>query len=70
MIHWMVPKRKFLSRNRMFVSVWNEGKKKDSLNGPWMVCRNGENVTTAMVKELKKPFADRPDIRIGIVQAN
>jgi hypothetical protein len=65
----MWRKRKFLSVGRTFVSVWNQGKGRDSPDGPWMVCENGE-IRKDGVKELSTPFPDRPDIRIGIVLVN
>ena len=66
MSYRMWRKRKHLSQGRCFVSVWNQGKGRDSPDGPWMVCENGE-ISKNRVKELPTPFPDRPDIRIGIL---
>ena len=60
-------KRRHFSMNGITViSVWNQGKGRES-KLPWTVFRNGEE-TTDSVRELATPFADRPDIRIGIVE--
>jgi hypothetical protein len=62
----MRRKRRFYSLDsRIVVSVWNHGKKRESHN-PWTVFHDGSEKTSA-VQELSRPFADRPDIRIGIV---
>jgi hypothetical protein len=50
---------------RTVVSVWNQGKGKEA-HLPWTVFHAGEERTDA-VRELSRPFGDRPDIRIGIV---
>lgn len=59
-------KRKFYSRNgRTVVSVWNKGKGKESWL-PWTVFHDGEE-RTDRVQTLGKPFSERPDIMIGVV---
>lgn len=62
----MWRKRKYLSEGRWMVSVWNQGKGVDSPAGPWMACHKG-SIRTERVKEIPRPFLDRPDIRIGIL---
>jgi very-short-patch-repair endonuclease len=63
----MREKRRYYSRGgKAVLSVWNRGKGKESAL-PWTVFHDGEE-RTETVKELPTPFADRPDIRIGVVQ--
>jgi len=66
----MWRKRKYLSLgNRTVISVWNEGSRCDSPNGPWMVCHDGLQ-RTDVVKELHVNGGickSRPDLRIGIL---
>jgi len=65
----MREKRRFYSLDsKIVVSVWNQGKGSESHN-PWTVFHNGSEKTYA-VRELSRPFNDRPDIRIGIVDVN
>lgn len=59
-------KKRAFSKGRTIVSVWS----KDKIRGhepmnPWQIFQNCEDVT-ALVKEIKSPIKDRPDIRIGI----
>jgi len=64
--HEMKKKRRFYSRSaRTVISVWNKGKGKESWL-PWTVFHDGEE-RTDRVQELDTPFADRPDIRIGVL---
>jgi hypothetical protein len=61
----MREKRRYFSRNgRTVVSVWNQGRGKESWL-PWTVFRDGEEVTES-VQEIENPIPERPDIRIGI----
>ncbi len=63
----MKEKRQFYSQNgRTVVSVWNKGRGKESWL-PWTAFHDGEEWTDR-VHELEVPFAERPDIRIGIVE--
>ena len=63
----MREKRRFCSRDgRTVVSVWNKGRGKESWL-PWTVFHDGEERTDRVV-EIEAPFADRPDIRIGLVE--
>lgn len=60
-------KRAALSSNgRTVISVWNrwEGTIRGETKLPWVAFHNGQNVTQK-IKEIKNPFAERPDIRIG-----
>jgi hypothetical protein len=50
---------------RTVISVWNQGKGRDA-SQPWTVFHDGRERTEA-VRELPRPFSDRPDIRIGVV---
>ena len=50
---------------RTVLSVWNQGRGKESYL-PWTVFHDGAERTDT-VRELPRPFSDRPDIRIGIV---
>ena len=62
----MREKRRFYSRDgRTVVSVWNKGRGKESWL-PWTVFHDGEE-RTDRVREIEAPFAERPDIRIGLV---
>jgi hypothetical protein len=62
----MREKRRYYSLGgRTVVSVWNQGKGKEA-HLPWTVFRDGAERTDA-VRELPRPFADRPDIRIGVL---
>ena len=58
-------RRRYSLHGRTVVSVWNQGKGKESYL-PWTVFHDGEERTEG-VKELPTPFSDRPDIQIGIV---
>ena len=61
----MREKRRFYSlKGRTVLSVWNKGRGKESWL-PWTVFYDGEEMTD-QVRELRTPFAERPDIRIGI----
>lgn len=63
----MREKRRFYSRHgRTVVSVWNKGRGKESWL-PWTVFHDGEE-RTDRVREIEAPFAERPDIRIGLVE--
>jgi hypothetical protein len=63
----MREKRRFCSRDgRTVVSVWNKGRGKESWL-PWTVFHDGEE-RTDRVREIEAPFAERPDIRIGLVE--
>lgn len=65
----MREKRRFYSGNgRTVLSVWNQGRGKES-HLPWNVFHDQEEGTDA-VQELPRPFSDRPDIRIGIVDVS
>lgn len=62
----MREKRRFYSRNgRTVASVWNQGRGKESWL-PWTVFHDGEEWTDR-VQEIETPFAERPDIRIGVL---
>lgn len=62
----MKEKRKYLSAGgRTVLSVWNQGRGAES-NTPWTVFHDGVD-QTSRVRELDAAFAERPDIRIGIV---
>lgn len=62
----MKAKRKHYSLSgRTVLSVWNQGKGRDA-SQPWTVFHDGIERTQA-VRELPRPFGNRPDIRIGIV---
>jgi hypothetical protein len=62
----MKEKRRYYSTNgRIVISVWNQGKGNES-HTPWTIFHDGAERTGA-VQELPRPFTDRPDIRIGIV---
>jgi hypothetical protein len=63
----MREKRRYCSlEGRTVLSVWNRGRGKESWL-PWTVFHDGEE-WTERVREIEAPFADRPDIRIGLVQ--
>jgi hypothetical protein len=63
----MRKKRGYYSREgRTVISVWNQGKRPGEAPLPWTVYHNGTERTSA-VRELRRPFRDRPDIRIGVV---
>lgn len=63
----MREKRRFCSQDgRTVVSVWNKGRGKESWL-PWTVFHDGEEQTDR-VREIKAPFTERPDIRIGLVE--
>jgi len=65
----MREKRRFYSQGgRTVVSVWNQGKGKEAWL-PWTVFHDGEEQTDR-VQEMERPFAERPDIRIGILAAS
>lgn len=62
----MKEKRRIYSQEgRTVVSVWNQGKGRESWL-PWTVFHNGEEQTDR-VQDLVKPFEERPDIRVGIL---
>jgi hypothetical protein len=62
----MKKKRRFYSQGgRTVISVWNKGKGKES-KLPWTVFHDGEE-KTEKVQVVSKPFMDRPDICIGVV---
>jgi hypothetical protein len=64
--HEMRKKRRHYSfGGRAVISVWNQGRGKES-NLPWTVFHDGVERTDA-VRELPRPFIDRPDIRVGTV---
>jgi hypothetical protein len=50
---------------RTVISVWNQGRGKESYI-PWTVFHDGAERTDA-VRELARPFSDRPDIRVAIL---
>lgn len=63
----MRKKREFYSRNgRTVVSVWNKGKGREA-ELPWTLFHDGKDRTTEQIKEIQRPFRERPDIRIGIL---
>jgi hypothetical protein len=63
----MREKRRFYSQGgRTVVSVWNQGKGKEAWL-PWTVFHNGEEWTDR-VQEIERPFVERPDIRVGILE--
>lgn len=63
-------KRKYLSQNKKtLISVWNQYFYDREPKIPWCVFHNGQN-TTENINELPTPFNDRPDIRVGIYEAN
>jgi hypothetical protein len=47
------------------ISVWNQGRGREA-DLPWTVFHDGMERTNA-VQELPKPFSDRTDIRIGVL---
>lgn len=62
----MKEKRKFYSMNgRSVVSVWNKGRGKEA-ELPWTLFHDGKDRTEQIV-EVPRPFRERPDIRIGIL---
>lgn len=62
----MREKRRFYSRDgRVVVSVWNKGRGKESWL-PWTVFHDGQE-RTDQVQEIETLFAERPDIRIGLL---
>lgn len=62
----MREKRRFYSQGgRIVVSVWNKGRGKEAWL-PWTVFHSGDEWTDR-VKEIETPIAERPDIRIGII---
>jgi hypothetical protein len=65
----MKKKRRFYSQGgRIVVSVWNRGRGKESWR-PWTAYHDGEERTDGVL-ELEQPFAERPDIRIGLLDLN
>ena len=63
----MREKRRFCSRDaRTVASVWNKGQGKESWL-PWTVFHDTEE-RADRVREIEAPFAERPDIRIGVVE--
>lgn len=58
-------RRHYSLGGRTVISVWNQGKKSES-HFPWTIFQNGEEKTNC-VRELPRPFPDRLDIRIGVV---
>lgn len=65
----MREKRRFYSQgSKTVVSVWNQGKGKEAWL-PWTVFHNGREQTD-WVREIERPFAERPDIRIGVLDLN
>ncbi|MGO9151716.1 hypothetical protein [Mycobacterium sp.] len=50
---------------RTVISVWNQGRGREA-SLPWTVFYDGMERTKA-VGELPRPFSDRPDIRIGVL---
>jgi len=68
----MLKKRRHYSfSGRTVISVWNQGRPERKGKGgeahlPWTVFHDGVERTNA-VRELPRPFSDRPDIRIGIL---
>ena len=64
--HEMRKKRRYYSLGgRAVISVWNQGKKRESRQ-PWTVYYDGADRTDAVVEQ-PRPFSDRPDIRIGVL---
>ncbi|MDT5365719.1 MAG: hypothetical protein QOC62_150, partial [Mycobacterium sp.] len=64
----MLKKRRHYSLGgRTVISVWNKGKRKGEALLPWTVFHDGMERTNA-VRELTRPFSDRPDIRIGVLE--
>jgi len=62
----MREKRRFCSRHgRTVVSVWNKGKGKESWL-PWTAFHDGKE-RTDQVPEIETPFAERPDIHLGLL---
>ena len=62
----MRKKRRYYSKAaRVVISVWNEGKGRDA-KYPWTVFSNNKEMSSSIM-EIAKPFEDRPDIRIGII---
>jgi hypothetical protein len=62
----MREKRRFYSRGgRTVVSVWNQGKGKEA-RLPWTVFHDAQERSDE-VKEIERPFSNRPDIRIGVL---
>jgi len=56
---------------RTVISVWNQGRPERKGKGseaplPWTVYHDGNKRTNA-VQELPRPFSNRPDIRIGVL---
>jgi hypothetical protein len=51
--------------SRTVISVWNQGRGSESPL-PWTVFHDGTERTEA-VEESQRPFSDRPDIRIGVL---
>jgi len=65
----MREKRRYYSHGgRTVISVWNQGKGREPAS-PWTVFHDGRERTND-VRELAKPFSDRPDIRIGILDSS
>jgi len=63
----MREKRRIYSQDgRTVVSVWNQGRGRES-QLPWTVFHDGEERTDC-VQDLLEPFAERPDIRVGILK--
>ena len=62
----MREKRRYFSRGgRVVISVSNQGKGRESAL-PWTVFHDGVERTDA-VREVPRPFDDRPDIRTGVL---
>jgi hypothetical protein len=58
-------RRYYSSGGRTVISVWNQGKGKES-HLPWTVFHNGVERTKDVV-ELARPVSERTDIRVGIL---
>jgi hypothetical protein len=62
----MREKRRYYSLGgRTVISVWNQGKGQEPAL-PWTAFHDARDRTND-VRELARPFSDRPDIRIGIL---
>ena len=59
-------RRHYSLGGRTVISVWNQGRRKGEAPLPWTVFHDGMERTKA-VRELPRPFSDRPDIRIGVL---
>ena len=68
--HEMNKKRKAMSANeRLLVSVWNTGSKKDAVKGPWIAFRDEKDITEN-ITELNFSLPNRNDVAIGILEIN